>query len=208
MGTGTVPFEQTLAAVKPEIVSADDIANYVDVNLPRLRRFIQRELDFREREGQIPPGQVAVDDVVGEAIADALGEQHDKPERMKLEPWLYRLAKQAIGRLSSENLGERNVATAQDGIADPTADTPEELAARHELINLVETTLRDAGRNEREAFILYTIEGFTLEEIADITNRSVEEVRASIRKAREHLQLALPLKDPLKEKLVEYSRSA
>ena len=72
----------------------------------------------------------------------------------------------------------------------------------------METTLRDAGRNEREAFILYTIEGFTLEEIADITNRSVEEVRASIRKAREHLQRALPIKDPLKEKLVEYSKSA
>jgi RNA polymerase sigma-70 factor, ECF subfamily len=208
VGTGTVPFEQTLAAVKPEIVSADDIANYVDVNLPRLRRFIQRELDFREREGQVQPGQLAVDDVIGEAIADALGDQHDKPERMKLEPWLYRLAKQAMGRLSSENLGERSVATAQDGIADPSADTPEELAARHELISLVEMTLRDAGRNEREAFILYTIEGFTLEEIADITNRSAEEVRASIRKAREHLQLALPLKDPLKEKLVEYSRSA
>ena len=96
VGTGTVPFEQTLAAVKPETVSADDISNYVDVNLPRLKRFIQRELDFREREGQIPPGQMAVDDVVGEAIADALSEQHDKPERMKLEPWLYRLAKQAI----------------------------------------------------------------------------------------------------------------
>ncbi len=72
----------------------------------------------------------------------------------------------------------------------------------------METTLGDAGHNEREAFILYTIEGFTLEEIADITNRSVEEVRASIRKAREHLQRALPIEDPLKEKLVEYSRSA
>ena len=93
-------------------------------------------------------------------------------------------------------------------IADPSANNPEELAARDELINLVETTLRDAGRDEAEAFILYTLEGFTLEEIADITNRSVEEVRASIRKAREHLQRALPVKDPLKEKLVEYSRSA
>jgi len=68
--------------------------------------------------------------------------------------------------------------------------------------------LRGAGRNEREAFMLYTVEGFTLEEIAGITDRGVEEVRASIRKAREHLQLALPIKDPLKEKLVEYSQSA
>ena len=70
------------------------------------------------------------------------------------------------------------------------------------------TTLRDAGRNEREAFIFYTIEGFTLDEIADITNHTVEEVRAAIRKAREHLQRALPMKDPLKDRLVEYSKSA
>ena len=204
---GTVPFEQTFAAVKPETVSAADISSYVDVNLPRLKRFIQRELDFREREGQIRPGQVAVDDVVGETIADALSERHDQPERMKVEPWLYRLAKQAIDRISAESGGERNL-TDENVIPDPSADTPEELAAQHELISLVETTLRDAGRNEREAFILYTIEGFTLEEIADITNHSVEEVRASIRRAREHLQRALPIKDPLKEKLVAYAESA
>src|SRR5271166_892293 len=205
--SGTVPFEQTLAFVKPETVSAGDISSYVDVNLPRLKLFIQRELEHREREGQILPSQFAVDDVVSEAIADALSEQHDKPERMKLEPWLYRLAKQGIGKLSAEERGERNIGGG-DAVPDPTADSPEELAARRELINLVEATLRDAGRDEREAFILYTVEGFTLEEIADITNRSVEEVRASIRRAREYLQRTLPIKDPLKEKLVEYSRSA
>ena len=79
---------------------------------------------------------------------------------------------------------------------------------RSELLNLVETTLREAGRDEQEAFILYTIEGFTLQEIADINNHKVEEVRAAIRRAGEHLQRALPMKDPLKDKLVEYSKSA
>src|SRR5271157_5235900 len=181
----TVPFEETIAAVRTEQISASDISSYINVNLLRLKRFIERELDSREN----------------------LGEQHDKPEPMKLEPWLYRLAKQAIARLSSEDRGERHFAE-EDVIPDPAADTPEELAARRELISLVETTLRDAGRNEREAFILYTIEGFTLEEIADITNCSGEEVRASICRAREHLQRALPIKDPLKEKLVQYSMSA
>ena len=68
--------------------------------------------------------------------------------------------------------------------------------------------MREAGRTEREAFILYTVEGFTLEEIADITNHAVEEVRAAIGKAREHLQRALPIKAPLKDRLVEYSKSA
>ena len=205
--TGTVPFEQTLAVVRPETVSASDISNYVDVNLPRLKRFIEREVEHREREGQILPGHLAVDDVVSEAIGDALSEQPDKPERMKLEPWLYRLAKRAIDALSAEDRGEPHV-TEESAVPDSADNTPEELAARRELISLVEASLRDAGREEREAFILYAIEGFRLEEIADITNHRVEEVRVSIQRAREHLQRALPIKDPGTDKLVEYSQSA
>lgn len=231
----TVPFADTLAAMKPERISADDISSYVNVNLPRLQRFIQREIDYRESQGQLQPGQVAVEDVVGEAIANALSEQHESPERMKLEPWVHRLAMQAIDQLALENsedghvplersYREQNVRASDEArlqfhqpdeqlsqenvIPDPTANNPEELVARRELISLVETTLRDGGRNEAEAFILYTIEGFTPEEIAEITNCSVEEVRASIRKGGEHLQRALPFKDPLKEKLVEYSKSS
>ncbi len=203
----TVPFEQTVAVVKPETVSASDISSYVDVNLTRLRSFIQRELDFRESQEQLRPGEIAVDDVVDEAIAGALSEQHDKPERIKVEPWLYRLARQAIDRLSTEGRGEPYTVE-ESVVPDPTADTPEELAARRELFSLVEMTLRSAGRDEREAFMLFTIEGFTLAEVAEITNRKVEEVRASIRRAREHLQRDLPVNDPLKEKLVEYSSSA
>jgi len=203
----TVPFEHTVAVVKPETVSASDISSYVDANLIRLRSFIQRELDFRESEGQLRPGEIAVDDVVDEAIAGALSEQHDKPERIKVEPWLYRLARQAMDTLGKEGRGERPIVE-ENGVPDPTADTPEEMAARRELFSLVEMTLRSAGRDEREAFMLYTIEGFTLVEVADIMNRKVEEVRAFIRRAREHLQRDLPVNDPLKEKLVEYSSSA
>jgi RNA polymerase sigma factor (sigma-70 family) len=231
---GTVPFEHTVAAVKPELISPRDIAEYIDVNFPRLMRYVQRELQHREDEGQLTPGSVSVEDVVNEAVANALGE-HEKPERMKLEPWMHRLAKQAIDRLSTagndegripleRSHGEQNVRASDEAvlqfhqpdeklyeenvIADPGGTNPEELAARRELIELVETTLREAGRSEREAFILYTIEGFTLDEIADITNHTVEEVRAAVRKAREHLQRALPIQDPLKDRLVEYSKSA
>ncbi len=231
----TVPFEQTVAAIRPEQISSGDITNYVNVNLPRLKRFIQRELRHREEEGRFPAGQIELEDVLGEAIANALSDQPDKPERMKLEPWIHRLAIQAIDIVASDGRGDDHVPLGrargtqnvqgsdearlqfhqpdeklfeENVIPDPSANNPEELAARHELITLVETTLRDAGRNEREAFILYTIEGFTLEEIADITNHTVEEVRAAIRKGREHLQRALPMKDPLKDRLVDYSRSA
>lgn len=232
---GTVPFEQTVAAVKPEQISSQDIFNYIDVNFPRLRRYIERELQYREDQEQLQPDQVAVEDVVNEAIANALSEQDDKPERMKVESWMHRLSLQAIDRIASDrnddghvplerSRGRQNVQGTDEAvfqfhqpdetlseeniIPDPAANNPEELAAHRELINLVETTLRDAGRDEREAFIFYTIEGFTLDEIADITNHTVEEVRAAIRRAREHLQRALPMQDPLKDRLVEYSKSA
>lgn len=231
----TVPFEDTIAAVKPAQVSHGDISEYIDVNLPRLTRFIQRELRYREDQEQILAGSIAVEDVINEAIANALSEAFEKPERMKLEPWIHRLAVQAIDRMASDGRdegriplershGEPNVHASDEAvlqfhqpddklfeenvIPDPAANNPEELAARRELIRQMETSLRDAGRAEREAFIFYTIEGFTLDEIADITNHTVEEVRAAIRKAREHLQRALPMKDPLKDRLVEYSRSA
>ena len=231
----TVPFEETVAVVRPEQISHEDISRYIDVNFPRLQRFIQREIRYREDQGQLTPDQIAVEDVVNEAIANALSEQNEKPERMKLEPWMHRLAMQAITELGADGAsesdiplerrrGEQNVHASDEArlqfhqpddklveenvIADPAANNPEELVARRELISLVASALRDAGHTEREAFIFYTIEGFTLDEIADITSHTVEEVRAAIRRAREHLQRALPIRDPLKDKLVEYSRSA
>lgn len=231
----TVPFEDTIAAVKPEKVSANDISEYINVNFPRLRRFIERELRYREDQNQLQAGSVTVEDVVNEAIANTLSDQQEKPERMKLEPWIHRLSVEAIHHLSSDgndegriplerSHGEQNVRGTDEAllqfhqpdeklfeenvIADPSANNPEELAARSELIDQIESSLRDAGRTEREAFIFYTIEGFTLDEIADITNHTVEEVRAAISRARENLQRALPMKDPLKDRLVEYSKSA
>jgi len=235
IAAGAVPFEDTIAVVRPEEVSAGDISSYINVNLPRLRRFIERELEYRESEEQLRPGQIAVGDVEGEAIADALGESHERPERIKLEPWLYRLSREAIDRLAKEGAdggdvplershGQPNVSGSdeavlqfhqpdeamleQNMIPDPKGNNPEELAAQHEMIGLVETALQGTGRNEREAFILFAIEGFTLDEISHITNQGEEEVRASIGRAREHLQRALPVRDPLKEQLLEYSQSA
>jgi RNA polymerase sigma factor (sigma-70 family) len=231
----TVPFEDTVAAVKPEQVTQGDIYSYVNANLPRLRRFVEREIAHRESEGQIVSDQVLVDDIIGETVANALGEQHDKPERMRLEPWLYRLSLDALNRAISPDAEQDRIPlepahtlgqvrdsgepivqfgnskqrlSYEAAVPDSGSPTPEDLAARNELIDLVQRALQDAGREPREAFILYTIEGFTIDEISDITSRPGEEVRASIRQAREHLQRALPIKDPLTDKLVEYAKTA
>jgi RNA polymerase sigma factor (sigma-70 family) len=230
-----VPFENTVAAVKPESVSNEDVSSYINANLPRLRRFVQRELRNREDDERIVRGSITVDEVIGEAIGNALSESFERPEKMRLEPWLYRLSTDAIERLAAGDSGGSNIPlerperplgaednddnvlqfqssdadlSARSITADENIATPEELAAKDEMISLVERTLQDAGRNEREAFILYTIEGFTVDEIADITQKPEEEVRKSVHSAREHLKKALPVRDPLSDRLIEQSKTA
>jgi RNA polymerase sigma factor (sigma-70 family) len=227
-------FENTIAVVRPETVSAVDITRYIDVNLPRLERFVTRQIVYRESLGELSPGHVAPDEVVAEAIATALSDDLERPERIKIEPWLYRLAREAIDRVAAgdgdlaevsfeHHHGEPNVQASdearlqfhqpdgglleEDTIADGHADNPEQLAVRQELIKLVQLALNGARRSDREIFILHAVEGFSQEEIAVITNHTLEEVRASIGKARQHLQRALPIKDLFKEKLAEFSHS-
>jgi RNA polymerase sigma factor (sigma-70 family) len=232
---GNVPFENTFAAVKLEDVSNEDVSSYINANLPRLRRFVERELRSREDDERIGRGALSVDEVIGEAIGDALSDSHERPEKMRLEPWLYRLSVAAMDRLASGDSGgnnipldrpesPRNESGSDENVlqfhqpdedlssrgmnADHQIANPEELAAKDEMITLVERTLRDAGQQEREAFILYTVEGFTIDEIADITQRSAEEVRKGVHSAREHLKKALPVRDSLSDRLIEHSKTA
>jgi RNA polymerase sigma factor (sigma-70 family) len=225
-------FENTVAIVRPAAVSAVDIASYIDVSLPRLERFVERQIAYRESLGEFSPDQVAPDDVVAEAIATALSDELEKPERIKIEPWLYRLANEAIDRVAAGDRdsgsvslegrhGVQNVLASdearlqfhqpddrlleEDIIADGNAGNPEEMASRQELITLVQLALRHTAASDREVFILHAVEGFNQDEIAVITNHTLEEVRASIRKARQHLQRALPIKDLFKDKVVEYT---
>jgi RNA polymerase sigma factor (sigma-70 family) len=234
-GAETVPFEDTVAAMRPEIVSSLDIASYIDVSLPSLERFVERQIAYRETLGELVPGQVAPEDVVAEAIATALGDELEKPERIKIEPWLYRLAREAIDQVSADDgdtgdvpldrhHGTQNVQASdearlqfhqpdeklleEDFIADGHAGNPEEMMARGELIKLVQLALRDSRRADREAFILYAVEGFDQEEIAAITGHTLEEVGTSIRKSREHLQHALPMKGFFKDAQLEYVKSS
>ena len=68
--------------------------------------------------------------------------------------------------------------------------TPEQIMASDELLRLVASALRDLGSGPREAFILYAIEGFTVEEIVAITAQPAERVLAFVSAARDHLRKA------------------
>jgi RNA polymerase sigma factor (sigma-70 family) len=231
-----VPFEETVAAVKLPGISSSDISSWVDANLARLVRFVERELHYREANGQLRPGSVAAGEVIDETIVTALGDNVDKPERLALEPWLYRLAMRSLDSLVARNVEHEATVSlyqgvkppnveasdeaqlqfhqpdeamvAQDNIPDRGTANPEEIAYSDEMIALVDTALLGARGEDREAFLLYAIEGFSPEEIAVIGDHSVEEVRESISAAREHLRKNLPVSNELKEKLLQQTKIA
>ena len=170
------------------------------------------------------------DEILDEAVATALGEDEEKPELLSLERWMYRLALQALDRIARDgepdgsavplevSARKQNVRasdepelqyhqpdetlTRESVIADRRIATPEEIAYSDEMIAIIEQSLRSAGREDREAFILHALEGFTLEEIAMTTDRPQEKVKASVQAAREHLRNALHVPAPVKERLL------
>jgi len=229
-----VPFEETVAAVQVPTASSEDVRSYVNANLGRLERFVERELYFRETSDEIAADSLSKEEVVDEAIARALGDGLEKPERLALEPWLYRLAIQAIDDLSvgapedtasvhledsrrSPNVRGSDEAelqfhqpdemlTGENVIADRRMATPEDIAYSDEMITLVQIALEGSNRADREAFILHAVEGFSQEEIAAITDRKPEDVNASIVKAREHLRRASSVANRFQEKLIQASK--
>ena len=216
-----VPFELTLAAVQPPTASADDIRSYVNANLGRLAIFVERELYFREVADQVSASAVSKDEVVDEAVARALSDGVEKPERLALEAWLYRLAIHAMDDLTAsdradgtsvhleESVRKQNVRASDEAelqfhqpdetmteesvIADRRVATPEDIASSREMMTLVQFALGAASRSEREAFILHAIEGFTVEEVAGITGHLPEQVRACIAGARAKLRRSSPI---------------
>jgi RNA polymerase sigma factor (sigma-70 family) len=225
-----VPFEETLAAVMPPTISADDIASYVNANLARLERFVDRELYFRRADEEVLDDSLSTPEVVNEVIARALGD-HDRPEKLSLEPWLYRLALLAmkemtrrlheldgLGNLHLEDSRRRQNVQASDeaalqlhqvdegwtresAIPDRRVSTPEQAAYSDEMIALVQAALRGADRADREAFLLYGIEGFSLDEIAAITGRHMEAVRESVNRARDCVRQAPAIASEFRKQL-------
>ncbi len=229
-----VPFEQTLAAVLPPTISADDIGFYVNANLSRLERFVDRELYFRRADEEILEDGLSTPEVVNEVIARALGD-HDRPEKLSLEPWLYRLALQAMNEMTArlheldslvhleDSRRRQNVQasdeaglqfhqpdegwTRESAIPDRRVSTPEQDAYSDEVIALVQAALRGADRTDREAFLLYGIEGFSLNEIAAITGRHVEAVRESVQRARDCVRSAPSIASEFHHELLMKTRT-
>ena len=72
----------------------------------------------------------------------------------------------------------------------------------------MQKALTGAPTEQREAFTLFAIEGFTIDEIAQVSKRDAAEVKKSIKAARSIVDHKLPNGNVLKKHLLNSSQVA
>jgi RNA polymerase sigma factor (sigma-70 family) len=204
-------------APNPEATDGD-IRLYVNTNMADLERFVRRQLRLRVSAGEISPQLVSVEEVLDETVANALDEHAQHPDLMSMEHWLYRLAMEAVDVVAERNAttgevhieetrGTQNVSGTDDAylqyhedpdqmfvsdfIPDQSRSTPEQVVYSRESITQVGDALACLKKEERDAFVLYALEGFSVQEIATIAQRSEEDIRKSLDNARHALEARL-----------------
>ncbi|HEX7285433.1 MAG TPA: sigma-70 family RNA polymerase sigma factor [Candidatus Angelobacter sp.] len=225
----------TVAPAPPKAAAPGDLESWVNAGMGDLKTFIERELRFRAAAGQIREDQITTEEVVDEVMLSALSKEDGGGQLLSQESWFGRLALEAIRRLTEDNADTANVsldapARAQNVsgsdenflqyhqpddqppeeavISDAGVRTPEEIYASEEMVAQLDRVLREVGTRDREAFILYTLEGFTVDEIARLSDRPPDQVRKSIHHARERVQQKLPERNQFRRSLLSRSRVA
>src|SRR6476661_2990636 len=230
-----VRAEMPVPAAQTDGAAVADVELWLSGNLRKLEEFIDQELNFQIESDKIREDQITREEVIDEVIVSALSHEGGKRELLSPENWFHRLAVQAIRRLIHDNAdtatisldapaGIQNVTGSDENvlqyhqpddslpeesiIRDQSVRTPEEIMAGDEMVAQLDIVLREVRSNDREAFVLYTLEGFTVDEISRLAGRPVEQVRQSIHDARTHIKEKLPTQNQLRKSLLHHSRVA
>ncbi len=227
--------EMRVPAKQTDSAAVANVEVWLSANLRKLEEFIDQELNFQIESDKIREDQITRDEVVDEVIVSALSHESGKRELLSTESWFHSLAVQAIRRLVHDNADTANISldapagiqnvTGSDEnvlqyhqpddslpeesiIRDESVRTPEEIMAGDEMVAQLDVVLSGVKSGDREAFVLYTLEGFTVDEISRLAGRTGEQVRQSIHDARTHIQQKLPRQNQLRNSLLHHSRVA
>jgi DNA-directed RNA polymerase specialized sigma24 family protein/ribosome-associated translation inhibitor RaiA len=234
-GISQAQRERTSVPAGTDGASKSNIETWLSANLSKLEEYVDRELEFQISAERIREGQITREEVIDEVIVSALSQENGAGQLLTLESWFHRLALQAIRRLITANAdignisldapaGIQNVTGSDENvlqyhqpddslpeesiIRDQSVRTPEEIFAGDEMVAQLDIVLREVQSEDREAFVLYTLEGFTVDEISRLAGRPTDQVRNSIRHARSHIQQKLPVQNQLRQRLLHHSRVA
>lgn len=224
-----------VTATKTDGAVIADVEMWLSANLRKLEEFIDQELNIQVAAERVREDQITREEVVDEVIVSALSQEDGKAQLLSPESWFHRLALQAIRRLIHANAdtgtlsldapaGIQNVSGSDENvlqyhqpddslpeesiIRDQNVRTPEEIMAGDEMVAQLDILLHEVRALDREAFVLYTLEGFTVDEISRLAGRPAEQVRQSIHHARTHIQQKLPMQNQLRKSLLHHSRVA
>ncbi|HEV8291061.1 MAG TPA: hypothetical protein VGP94_04035 [Tepidisphaeraceae bacterium] len=124
--------------------------------IAHFRDHARRELRLANLEGEIPPGELTLDDVLDELLVRAHDRWEQRASDRHLDQWLLALL--------HEILDEHGFHPPELIKPKPPADKP----------------LAEVSKIDRRAFALWGEEGWDAEDIARLQNRPVADVRAAI----------------------------
>lgn len=197
-----------------------EAAASVDRELDELYNFVRHEIAIAQAQRDLNRGDLTVEEIVDEVAVIALERFDERPTELNFRSWLLQLALDVIKGKKREieierralmSFGEQNSFGAQTQPEDEIYDffqpdhsvrlndllpgvglpTPEEALAEREFQQHIIRALAQLPRRWREAFVLYSVEGLTLEEVARVTRHPVDATRRAIELARELLRAGL-----------------
>jgi RNA polymerase sigma factor (sigma-70 family) len=212
-------FGREKSPSKGSISTRSEAAASIDRELEELYNFVRREIALAHAQGDLKRGDLAVAEIVDEVALVALEQYDQRPAELNFRPWLLQLALDAVKRRkdeieidakltsfeTTEPRAQRpeiedeiydfyqpdNEVRLKDLIPDGRLPTPEDIVAELEFQQHINRALAQLPRRWREAFMLYSLQGLTLEEVARVTRHPVDATRRAIELARELLRANL-----------------
>ncbi len=155
-----------------------------DAQVTKIYRYIRLKVSSRETAEDLTAQVFERGWIV---YREGLDPDSNRPEIKNLKAFLYQLARHAIAdyyrsesRQEVARLGERDLPEEGDG--------PDEREARREEINAVLAALNRINPDYQDLIIQRYLNGLSLEEMAEASNRSVGAVKTALHRAREALK--------------------
>ena len=217
----------------PAINVAEFLATNLQSLKQFVTRQLQRQVALGQlADGELDAREV-LDETVALALGDTVrppsGVLRDARER---ERWFYVLAVQAMRRLIAERRdgyapgdavaldrdlddGDQRQLEHREGLdryddlrlndvtADDQAATPEQDAYSEELLRALDGALQRLSPTQREDLVLFAMDGFSVAELALVSQRTREEVHAGLTAASRALEAAPGLPSELRGRLVQ-----
>ena len=180
-----------LQAAEVRVKDRQALREYLDLVLPQLEKFVERELRYRRMGGMLAVGEMQREEVVDEVVARALEEAERKPAD-SVSPF-HRLVSEAIVVLNGP-FGKPSTMTPQAAAeasmpGEPLAGLAGKVGAAHlwrqartaraasdsapqRPPDSVELLLGSLPALDRQVYVLHALEGFSWEETARVLEKS------------------------------------